>query len=157
VTDWGTEENEVYEVSGATLQDVASAMSGQPEAGKYEWFPTYSYNSDGSDGNNITSAEAKVVIKLTMPMWADQDSASPEAQAEWNRFWQALKDHEDGHARLVEQHLDGIEQQLIGKSPTDAATHWQNALNALQQASDDYDNSTNHGIATGTTLDTSIQ
>ncbi|HEX9258576.1 MAG TPA: DUF922 domain-containing protein [Acidimicrobiales bacterium] len=155
MTDWGTEEYEVYEVSGATLQDVADAISGMPEAGKCEWLSSYSY--DCGDGNTIVSATATVVIKITMPSWADSDSASPEAQAEFKRWWDALLAHENGHREIAERHLDGIENGMVGKTPSEAADYWTAQHAELQRLSDEYDSRNNHGISEGTTLDTSIQ
>ena len=64
--------------------------------------------------------------------------------------------HEMGHYDLAKQYLDNFEDTLVGKSQTDAWAAFDKVKQDLQQASDSYDTSTQHGITQGTTLDTNI-
>jgi hypothetical protein len=147
--DFSGPERVYADVHGSTLAAVASVTSQLDEAGKAEWFPTYTWSSDDPPSATVT-----VKTKITMPRWREYGSASQPEMDEWDRFFAALLAHEQGHIDLVTQHLSGIDEQM-GQSP-DAAKHvWAGALADLQAASDSYDVDSDHGRNQGTTIDLS--
>jgi len=147
--EWST-----YSVSGQTLADVAAALAHLPEAGHTTWPATFDYAADGN--GVITSATVTVRRCITLPQWDGHSSATAAAQTEWDRFAAALQAHETGHSDLVEQYLQYLDQHLVGQPATQAQSIFDNALSALQAASDAYDQQTNHGQSTGTVIDTSV-
>ena len=140
-----------YTVSGTTLQDVVDAVSHLPEAGSAEWFPDYSYEADAS--GTVSDATVHVGWKITLPQWDGYDSATPTAQAEWDRFLAALEAHERGHLDLVDQQLRDLDTKMIGHSVHDAQQAFNTALAALQTASNTYDAGNDHGRNAGTVID----
>jgi predicted secreted Zn-dependent protease len=143
-----------YDVSGATLADVAAAISHLPEAGSCAWHPTYSYTTD-ADGR-VDSFPVECPYTITMPNWTDRHGASPEAQAEWDRWYAALERHERGHVDATAWIFDDMDGTMIGLSPSEAAGQFDKFVYDAQQASDRYDADTNHGLNDGTVMDISI-
>lgn len=148
-----TESHTTYSVSGATLQDVADAISHLPEAGKCEWHPTYTYTT-GADGK-VDSFTVVVPYTIEMPVWSDYSSASAAAQAEWDRWHAALAAHEQGHIEATYWVFD-MEDSMIGLTPHEAGELFGKFTYDAQQCSDRYDAENNHGLLAGTVMDTSI-
>jgi predicted secreted Zn-dependent protease len=146
-----------YDVSGATLADVAASISHLPEAGRCEWHPTYTYTTD--EHGKVDSFTVDCPYTITMPNWTDKYSASPEAQAEWDRWYEALERHERGHVEAtawIFDNMDDPDVGVIGMTPADAQGQFGKFVYDAQQASDRYDDETNHGLNDGTVMDTSI-
>jgi predicted secreted Zn-dependent protease len=104
----------------------------------------------------VTGATLTVDLEVLTPAWANRSDANDAVRAEWDRWSQALMTHEMGHADLAYQYLDNFETSLIGMPKDDAWSAFNQCKADLQQASDDYDTATSHGVSQGTTLDTSI-
>lgn len=151
MTTFNAAARESYDVWGSTLQEVVDAISQYPEAGAAEWFPAYNVECD--DSGTVVRATVTVDQRITMPNWVDYPNASDAAKAEWDRFSAALEAHEQGHLDIVRQQLEGLDEQLVGLTPADAEAAFQAAVAQLQQASNDYDTSTDHGRSTGTVVD----
>ncbi|HET9943645.1 MAG TPA: DUF922 domain-containing protein [Terriglobia bacterium] len=141
-----------YDVDGDSLAAVADAILQMDEAAKTEWFPRYEYTV--SEGQ-ITSATVVVRTSVAMPRWRGYAAAPPAEKDEWDRFWAALSAHEQGRIELVVQHLSNIDEQLVGNSPAAAEWSWQQALETLKSASEDYDREADHGRNQRTSLDVS--
>jgi predicted secreted Zn-dependent protease len=146
-TEWTTKS-----VGGATLAAVAQAISQMDEAAKTEWFPAYT--ADTADGALINVA-VTVRTKVTMPQWSGYDNATQAEKDEWDRFFIALRAHEQGHLDLVTSQLSGIDDRLAGHSTSDASATWTNALRELTSASNAYDASNDHGRSQGTVISVS--
>jgi predicted secreted Zn-dependent protease len=140
-------------VGGTTLAAVAATVSQMQEAAKTEWFPRY---VSETTGGLISSVTVTVKTRVTMPDWSGYATVSQAEKDEWDRFCAALRAHEQGHIQLVLDNLSGIDEQLVGKSASDAAQAWSDALAGLKSASDAYDDSTDHGRNQGTTIDISV-
>ena len=147
---WGGNNWEAYEVSG-TLLEVFDQLSGMPEAGKAEWNDS-TYTMQFDDNGVVTNVDATVNPKITMPSWIDSSQAPQAAQEEWNRWFRALEDHENGHVQLVYDEVTGVDERMVGKSQNDAAQEWNDTFARLQQRSDQYDADTAHGENTGTVM-----
>jgi hypothetical protein len=87
-----------------------------------------------------------------MPHWVEANNATPGEREEWERFLGALRTHEQGHIHLAVQYLQYADTLIEGCTEQTAAQQWQDNLNALQQASNDYDASNDHGRNEGTTI-----
>jgi predicted secreted Zn-dependent protease len=146
-------ERVTYDVHGSTLAEVAAAMAEMDEAGRAEWWPSYDYQQ--ADGV-ITSANVRVVQRMTMPRWPEYTAASQASRTEWDRAWHALEAHEEGHFQLVSQHVASLEQQLIGQPVEAAQGIFDHALADLATASEAYDTATDHGRNQGTVIDLDV-
>lgn len=143
-----------YDVSGATLADVAAAISHLPEAGSCSWNASYSYTTD-ADGK-VDSFPVTCPYTISMPNWVDKANASAEAQAEWDRWYAALEKHERGHIEATAWIFDNMDDTMLGLTPNEAQGQFDKFVYDAQQASDRYDDETNHGLNDGTVMDTSI-
>lgn len=117
-----------------------------------------------------------IVVTITLPTWGGYSQAGPNARAEWDRFIGALKAHEDQHEQIVQDAFRNLQPPAmsnftgVGIGPSQQAAidnankDLQNKIDqeiarvqaALQAASDQYDDETNHGEDQGAVLDTSI-
>lgn len=138
-------------VDGSTLAEVARHIELLPEAGQTHWHATYQVTQWG-EGNHIVAAGVDVAITVTLPHWANATSRPQAERDEWERFMGALRNHEQGHVDLAVTYLEHADTLLNGYDEHTAATQWQDNLDALQQMSDQYDASNDHGRSAGTTI-----
>jgi predicted secreted Zn-dependent protease len=133
--------NKTYNVSATTLAKAAAKVEAYQEAhgeaGKTEWKPKLDYKRDES--GNVKSASVVITITVTMPSWPGAAKVSTEAQAEWDRAYKELEDHEQEHVNIVHEQLEGLAESLIGKSKKEADEAFKEALANLQTASDGID------------------
>jgi predicted secreted Zn-dependent protease len=153
-TQFGDVERASYNVSGATLRDVAGAIAHLPEAGSTEWFPHYDYNSD--ERGAVTEVSVRVGWRVTLPNWDGYHGACQPERDEWDRFLTALDAHEQGHIDVAIGHLSGLDEHMLGGSAHQAGVIFEQALQQLQAASNAYDQSTDHGRNTGTIIDVGV-
>jgi predicted secreted Zn-dependent protease len=139
-----------HDVHGRTLEEVARQIEQLPEAGQTHWTPRYHVQE--WEGQTMKRVQVDVYVQVTMPHWAEYSSATPAEQAEWDRFVAALQAHEQGHIDLVVTYTENADVMLEGLDEHTAAARWQENLQALQQASDQYDTSNDHGRNAGTTI-----
>ena len=156
MTTWNQAGGDFSELWGETLQDLYDEMHGWglDEVGRCSWHPELSLNWD--DSQVVTGGTLTVDLEVLVPAWGRRSEANDAVRAEWDRWSDALMTHEMGHADLVYRYLDNFEGTLVGMSKDDAWAAFERVKADLQQASNSYDSSTNHGINQGTTLDTSI-
>ena len=156
MTTWNEAGGDIAELWGDTLQDLYDEMDGwaQDEAGRCSWNPVLNLSWD--DSQLVTGGTLTVDLEVLTPAWAKRSDANDAVRAEWDRWSSALMAHEMGHYDLVKQHLDNFEDTLVGMPQADAWAAFEKVKQDLQQASDSYDASTQHGITQGTTLDTSV-
>jgi predicted secreted Zn-dependent protease len=146
-------ERVTYDVSAPTLAEAARLIAEMDEAGRAEWWPHLDYDTEAGVLSAVT---VTVPTRITMPRWPEYTSAAQACREEWDRFWVALDHHEQGHIALVRQHLDGLHRRLRGLPESEAAQAWEDALGALNQASESYDAQTDHGRNQGTVIDASV-
>ena len=156
VTTWNQSGGDFGELWGESLQELFDEMNGWglDEVGRCSWHP--SLNLEWDDGQLVTGGTLTVDIEVLTPAWAKRSDANDAVGAEWDRWSQALMTHEMGHYDLAYQYLDTFEDTLIGIDKDVAWAAFLQRQADLQQASDQYDATTSHGINQGTTLDTSI-
>ncbi len=147
---FGDVTRDYYTVDGATLQEVYDVLSTRDEAGSAVWVPNLATAFD--DGGLVTSATVTVGLTITMPQWSGYSAASAAAKAEWDRWYAALEAHEQGHISLARQHLENSDAGLVGLAEADARTTFQATCDALQTASNAYDDQTKNGRNTGTIM-----
>ncbi len=156
MTTWNQSGGDFAELWGDTLQELYDEMDGWnlDEVGRCTWQPVLSLDWD--DNQVVTGGTLTVDIEVLVPAWAKRSEVNDAVRAEWDRWSDALTTHENGHADLAYRYLDNFADTLVGMTTDDAWAAFEQVKRDLQQASDDYDASTNHGISQGTTLDASI-
>jgi predicted secreted Zn-dependent protease len=139
-----------YEVPGHTLEEAARHIEQAAEAGHTHWMPQYHVQE--WEGQTIKRVQVDVYVEISMPHWSGYDAATPAEKAEWDRFYAALQTHEQGHIDLVRSYTENADVMMEGLDEHGAAQKWQENLQALQQASDQYDTGNDHGRNAGTTI-----
>jgi predicted secreted Zn-dependent protease len=148
----GVPEWSAYEVHGTTLADVHAEISALPEAGSCDWSAS-SYDASWGDDGKVAEVTAVVRITVQMPAWVEEGQAPQEAQDEWQRFWRALRDHEQGHIDIVHARIAGVDERMIGEDEAGARRVWDAAFDEINAASKAYDDGNHHGQDEGTILD----
>jgi hypothetical protein len=143
-----------YPVEGSSLEDVATVIEGQPEAGHVAWAPAFEFTQAGG---RIDSVTINVAIELQMPSWSPPAEMLPRARAEWDRWYAALQAHEQGHIDLVHAVFDGLAQRILGTTVRTGRRMFARAKSSLATQSRAYDRRTRHGIRQGTVMNVSIE
>jgi hypothetical protein len=143
-----------YTVPGSTLKEATVAVKARKEAGSTE--PRVSYTYATKDGV-LTDVRVTVNLAVTMPEWPGRTNASEAARVEWDRFYQSLDEHEQGHVDLTRQTLSGLAESLVGKTEAEAKAAVEEAEKKLNEAYEAYDVDTDHGRKRGTIIDDTIQ
>jgi len=147
-------EMHMYDVPGHTLTEATTVITAMAEAGKAEWWPQFSYESDNGVVSSVTVG---VPQRKTMPRWQGYADAPQPVKEEWDRFWRALDSHEQGHFDLVTSHLVNLDQVLVGQPVQDVQRVFNDAVAGLDAASSAYDVQTSHGVTQGTTIDLDVE
>lgn len=101
-----------------------------------------------------------------IPDWkaADRQKATAPAKAEWKRFIERLKNHEEGHVAIALKAFEALAKELIGKPIGKVNSTCIDAIKVLEQAQKDFDSpsETDHGKKKGhkygdALLDTTIK
>ena len=160
-----------YSIQGQTAEELANQMkrlgfqepNSQPLPFQPRFYGGTLYTSvpelmPQQQGDRCSAGESRLTttITQTMPLWTDKAIASPELQASWDKFYAALKAHEDHHRDLGVQMHREIRQILNTTTAPDCQT-----LVALvnqqigqltqrhAQLNAEYDRTTNHGMNQG--------
>ena len=134
-----------FPVSGATLVEVAEEIMAWPEAGRCEWFPAWNSDADGT-------VTVQVPTRITLPDWTACESATDQERHEWRHFMDALARHEEHHLSIVRAELDGLAEALEQAGASEMQVTFDDALRRLQDRSDAFDASSDHGRNDGTVL-----
>jgi predicted secreted Zn-dependent protease len=119
-----------YEVRGVTLDGLrnevfsrgpADAKKRQRFAGWTDWEIRWRFEYEESPRScrlQDVSTEAHVVY--TLPLWVDRAKASNTLQEAWDRFSNALTEHEKGHGQIAYKLAKRIEDEMrtIPAQPT---------------------------------------
>jgi hypothetical protein len=150
----GPVREQTYLVAGSNLAEIARTIAARPEAGKVSWSPVVHWDTRD---DRAASIDLNVGITLEMPEWPYPAEVGPRVRAEWARWYEALRRHEQGHIHLVHQHFDGLADRMLGRRPRAVTRLFARAKAALAQASRDYDAATNHGRNMGTVIDVDVR
>jgi predicted secreted Zn-dependent protease len=161
-------ENKYYPVSGETFQAISQSMDknspiidkGKKYRGYTHWHVKahYYYNSLVNTCH-IDPQRISVVtdIQFILPQWQDQAKANAQVTAQWQKYYQALQLHENGHKNHGLQAANLILQRLLTFSAYSSCQELEQAANhaiheiidRYAQADVDYDRRTGHGKTQG--------
>lgn len=153
----GPPSNTTYSVSGS-LRTVANAISARTEAGSVLSTPSLDTETwappDGTE--KVSAARVTVAQVVELPTWSDKSDATPNQQAEWDRFHAAITTHEAGHVTTDKTAFAGAHAKIVGQTPTAGSE----ALDKVDaQAKTDnatYDATTSHGVTQGTGINPNV-
>ena len=153
-----------YEVQGRSEADLLHAMlEAGPEWEGRRFFGLttsdvrYSYWKTPTDtGCDLSDIVVTTAITITLPRWQSPRDTPYALERQWRQFERALRYHEDGHRRLLEEEADQIRLALAGlRTPMcdamDAEAHA--AVARVREGYGprhrDYDGRTDHGRTQG--------
>jgi predicted secreted Zn-dependent protease len=156
---------EYYDVTGSSAPELRAVMDRLgPETDDGERFDAltiwhvrwrYRYESDG-DACAISAFTTSVEIRMTLPRWSFRAAGSPLAER-WDRYIDALVDHERRHADIGVRAAEAIQRQVSALEPASTCalleeTIQEHAERLLDQYRDEeirYDERTRHGATQG--------
>jgi Domain of unknown function (DUF4157)/Bacterial protein of unknown function (DUF922) len=147
--------NTTITASGKTLTEaiVNLTSQGRGEAGSVTCLPekdVKTYQADDKSVPIIYEADVVVTETKAMPVWTELAQQCEPVQKEWNRFYQALDAHENGHISIDEKAFANAHRQLLGKSESAADTTFNNIYSQANTDNTKYDGDTQHGLTQGT-------
>lgn len=157
-----------YPVSGKDLPALRDSLKDKAPGGKdgqgfhalTEWSVGWNFNySRERNVCRIKNIDTRITAMMTLPAWEDKAIASDDDQREWERYSQALREHEDGHYLMATSVASDIQLQLAKLSTPDCDTlaaefnaRAQAILDAYRLKEIAYDHDTGHGQSQGAIL-----
>lgn len=138
---------------GETLDDVVREMGKNPVGHTHcSPDPKLDWDRKGK-GKKVAGCKITVTCTVRLPQWANRDKRPESAQAEWDRFREAVDAHEQGHVEAVRPIYEGLCNAVKGKSMAEAGKIFNKATADAAAAERAHDAKTDHGRNTGSKLD----
>lgn len=111
-----------YQIVGNTAQDLRREMDQKGPGGKNgksfdaytAWYVNWNYRWwESRDTCRITSVSTKLSVTFTLPAWQNYASADARLQQQWDRYYNALYEHEKGHRGFGIQAAREIERAIL--------------------------------------------
>ena len=111
-----------YRISGQTALDIRREMNlkgpdgknGQDFDAHTAWHVDWRYRwSETPAACRITSVTTRVAVTFTLPLWQDYASAGKALRQQWDRYYQALYEHEKGHRDYGVRAAREIEKTIL--------------------------------------------
>jgi predicted secreted Zn-dependent protease len=115
-----------FTISGKTAEQLDAQISQHgPEVadmGRHPGATQIRFSGNATYSNNgktcsISRAKVIVNIKIILPRWKYQGTASPGLGLLWNTLSGDIRRHEDRHAEIAVIHARNLEQALVGLPP----------------------------------------
>ena len=104
----------------------------------------------------VTAARVTVDQVVELPGWTDKSQATKNQQAEWDRFYAAITEHEAGHVSTDKTSFAGAHSKMVGKAPSDGDQAMDKVEVKATTDNATYDTSTDHGLNQGTGINPNI-
>jgi len=136
-----------FDASGATLDAVSIALGldEENEAGHCSYDLSFGYGSIDRRGYPVR-LRLNLLLRIDMPRWVERDAGTGPEQREWDRFYAALLDHEQGHASRTRAETRRIFRTMRRTRVRDLEDVYQTGLEEIDEANEAYDSATNHGL-----------
>jgi len=160
-----------YQIYGKTLREIRQSINvntpifskGKKFTGYTNWYVKWRYFYNRSaQGCQIDPSRIDVSteVTFTMPQWQNRDRADPQIASRWQKFYNALQEHENGHKQHGVMASNAIFQTLRQFPSYPSCPQLETAANAAGKAiidrygaaDQEYDRQTNHGSTQGATF-----
>ena len=154
-----------YEVEGESLGEIEESMRRRGPYGHdgyTSWYVGWKYTFLWSDDECfVTSFWTTVQVRYAMPKLVENPNHSLALLAEWERYLEALREHEEGHAALAleaaaEMERVVLENHMVGTSRKELSdaidASCRAALKRARTREQAYDRNTEHGRTQGARL-----
>jgi predicted secreted Zn-dependent protease len=127
-----------------TLAEVAHRIATLPESARAGWKLDYRYETKSN--GQLDNVDLNLTLTMEMPVWDNYRNRPKRERDEWDRFYRALRFHEDGHHNLCKREIETIYSKLSNaKTANDLKSIYDSELVRLQQENNDFDKRVNHG------------
>ncbi len=159
-----------YDIAGSTIQELNAATrrlgpvseaTGMRVWGQCTWRIQWDYTRGGAEGKCALEKLSLVLSAIIdMPRWTDRDSAPEPLKASWDRFYAALRVHEDGHKENGMRAANDLAKRLRALPPQKTCAELDQTIGELgkriiaeyKMLDQSYDRATGHGVTQGAVL-----
>ena len=147
---------DVYiQLTEKTLAKVAEKAVELHEAGSASWNIKYSIPS--IRGNRIEKFTLILKLTMKMPVWTNYTNRPKKEKNEWDRFYKALRFHEDQHHALCKRLARTMHQKLMNEKKLNDFKRVFNAEESkFQIFNDKFDVDVGHGTKQESPFDTTV-
>ena len=125
-------------IHGTTLTAVAAALPDEAGSVDLDF-------SVATQGEPATAATLNVTQTMTLPHWVERDKVSGAAQRSWDRFLDALTQHESGHVAIDKRLFANGHQRFVGIAAAQVGQTSSRLRAEVQAKQDEFDTQTDHG------------
>src|SRR4051812_19861772 len=141
----------------ATLNEVATALSNQTEAGSVVSAVGAAQNVKTNGAGKVTGFDVDVTETVTLPTWSKADKQCQPIKDEWDRFSTAIAAHENKHLAIDRTNLADLAAKCIGVDESKLDDKIQAIRDKADKENDDFDTKSGHGTKEGTNIDAGIR
>ena len=151
-----------YELTSADYSGLHSELTAKGPGGfhgqaKWKVSYTFRWNPNGDGSCTVAGVVPVLDAEIALPRWTPGRSVSPAQRANWERYAERLKVHEDGHIDRGRQAAGAVAglSGMRGDCGSIQSTFQQRADEAIMRYSAmdaQYDAATNHGETQGAQL-----
>jgi len=135
-----------------TLRDLAHrAANEEVGAANFETKLSYKFADD-----RITEVDLTFMLTIEMPVWPNYGHRPEAERREWDRFYRALLEHEQGHIAIFRREARGTFTVLLAEQRSTIEDKLVQETERIQRLSDAYDRDTDHGRKQKTSNGTTI-
>lgn len=136
-----------------TLADLARTVAAMGEVARAEF--RYGMAYETANGR-ITDVDLTVRLSLEMPVWTRYPRRPKAEKDEWDRFYRALRYHEDGHISLYRREFTTAYRRLEASTPATIDAVLDQEVRRIRRLDADYDSDTDHGRSQDTPHGTTV-
>jgi predicted secreted Zn-dependent protease len=147
-TTLGSTKAKSHSVGGSTLEQAANHLEARGYAGLTEYDPTIEFKTKGGV---VSDATVSVPISKEMPSWSGYSKAPDAEKEEWDRFWNALDFHEEGHIQIIKEDATSgngyanAHTLILEKTEDEAYETWKAILSKEETAQTAFEAQNDHG------------
>lgn len=160
---------EYYDIQGTRKKDLIKEMKkkgAKKTSGRFhahtDWRVNWNYRyAPASDGCRVHTVTTDLQVHYFFPRWVPGADVPAKLVSEWERYFSALKLHEEGHAEIGRKAAREVEKVFAGMGKGLSCGEIQGAVDAAgskilkqyREEEADYDASTKNGRTQGAYLD----
>lgn len=148
-----------YDIYGQSADDLRGQMNalGPPDGGRRwdaytAWYIRWNWPGYGTRDCDLGRATTSLEITVTLPRWANPKGADSALITKWNKYYETLSRHEQGHVDIVTKSYPKVLQAIQNATCQTAEQAALQAIEPIHEADQDYDTRTRHGATEGATF-----
>jgi predicted secreted Zn-dependent protease len=113
------------------------------------WWVEWEWPTDMFGGCDLENVDVRYSITVTMPYWNPPPETSASLVQKWNRYLEALSEHEKTHVENVTVYVPLVKEAVANATCDSANAAAYAVLDDLRDADRIYDEETRHGNTQG--------